>query len=381
MVVLKLLFLLLHMEDFISVEFEISWFYIRTCSALSPHFNSPNRDIRGFLLKGSSKNFWFRLYPEEVLCIIFFCILLFLANKYGTTLQKPTVTVKALINAFIMVFGLALIARKSGLTILKIIHNWAPVILVLFAYENLGNLVRFINPHDVDPILKKADEFIFGGVNPTLWLERFTNPVLSEIFHSFYTSYYPFLPILGFVLYAGRDYEKFRNVMLSVTLGFYLGYIGYMLMPTVGPRFYMADMFTKTVQGTTMVSERVAHMLNALESTRRDCFPSLHTAITVIVTAYAFRYRRSLFWFLFPVNIGIIIATVYLRYHYVVDVIAGLFLAAFCLWAGPRLNEFWYKNISGRNVAEDYPADFGIFYELKIFCFKIKKLLDVKLKR
>ncbi len=302
----------------------------------------------------------FRLYPEEVLGLLFFSLLLLLSWKFGTTIKGPSVMVRAVINAFLIVFVLAALSSRKGFTILKVARNWLPVVIVLMAYENLGNLVRFINPHDADPILRRLDELLFLGVNPTLWLEQWIRPWFSEVMHSCYTSYYPFLPIIGVVLYLGRDYHRFRDVMVSVTLGFYLGYIGYLLVPAVGPRFYMADLFTLDVKGTTMLSEKVVQMINMLESTRRDCFPSLHTAITVIVTTYAWKYRRWLFWGFLPVNIGIIMATVYLRYHYVVDVLAGLLHAAFCVWAGPRLNAWWYRHVTGDHVLDDYPESLDL---------------------
>ncbi|MCE5252532.1 phosphatase PAP2 family protein [bacterium] len=312
-----------------------------------------------------------RLYPEEVLCLIFFGLLLVLSFRYGTRIKGPTIMVRAMINAFLIVIGLAVLSRKSGITIVKIIRNWAPIIIVLLAYENLGNLVHFVNPHDADPVMKRIDEFIFGGVNPTLWLEGHIHPWLSEIMHIAYVNYYPFLPIIGFVLYISRDFHRFRNVMVSVTFGFYLGYIGYILLPTVGPRYYMADLFTLSVKGTTMMSDKVYEMLNALESTRRDCFPSLHTAISVIVTVYAYRYRRWLFWFMAPVCTGIVCATIYLRYHYVIDVIAGLAHAAFCVWLGPRVNALWYRYVTGDHVAADYPETLDLFDKGKTVLAKI----------
>ena len=161
--------------------------------------------------------------------------------------------------------------------------------------------------------------------------------------------------------------------MVSVTLGFYLGYIGYMLVPTVGPRYYMAELFTVDVKGTTMFSDTMYKMLNELESTRRDCFPSLHTAITVIVTTYAYKYRRWLFWFFLPVTIGIILATIYLRYHYVIDVIAGLLLASFCVWAGPHVNFLWYRYVTGDRVIKDYPERLEVVDKAKPLLNRVKK--------
>lgn len=323
----------------------------------------------------SEKRHHVRLYPEEVIGMVFLCLLLVLSWKFGTTLKGPSVMVRAVINAFLIVIALAAISSRKGFTILKVIRNWVPVVIVLIAYENLGNLVRFINPHDADPILRRLDEMLFLGTNPSLWLEQWIRPWFSEIMHSCYTSYYPFLPIIGVVLYLGRDFYRFRDVMLSVTLGFYIGYIGYLLVPAVGPRFYMAELFTLDVKGTTMLSAKVAQMINMLESTRRDCFPSLHTGITVIVTAYAWKYKRWLFWGFLPVNIGIIMATVYLRYHYVVDVFAGLALAAFCVWAGPRLNVWWYRNVTGDHVLEDYPRNLELAAQTRRLFGRGRRLL------
>lgn len=301
------------------------------------------------------KNSPVRIYPEEVLAVVFFLILLCLSWRFGEKIKGPTVMVNAVINVFLIIAVLTILTGRGGMTVFKVVRNWLPIILFLLAYENLGNLVRFVNPHDADPVLMKLDTMLFFGTNPTLWLEGFIRPWLSELMHIFYVNYYPFLPVIGFALYMNRDFHKFRNVMVSVALGFYLGYIGYLLVPTVGPRYYMAEMFTVSVKGTTMLSGMVYDMLNALESTRRDCFPSLHTAITVIVTTYAWKYRRWLFWFMLPFCLGIVAATMYLRYHYVVDVIAGLALAAFCVWAGPHVNRFWYAYVTGDRVLDDYP--------------------------
>ena len=305
-----------------------------------------------------------RFYPEEVLCVLFFGLLLVLTFTYGTHMRGPSVMVRAVINVVLIIAGVAVFSGRSGFGFLKVVRNWAPIVFFLFAYENLGDLVRFINPHDADPVLKRIDEMLFLGVNPTLWLEGHIHPVFSEIMHICYVNYYPFLPVIGLVLYLGGDYHRYRNAMTSVVLGFYLGYIGYMLVPTVGPRFYMADQFTVSVDGISAYSATMTDFMNRMESTRRDCFPSLHTAITVIVTTYAWKYRRWLFWLMLPFCLGIIMATMYLRYHYVIDVIAGLALAAFCVRAGPLLNDWWYRNITGDHVADDYPPRFPLIEKL-----------------
>ena len=57
-----------------------------------------------------------------------------------------------------------------------------------------------------------------------------------------------------------------------------------------------------------------------------DCFPSLHVGIPLLLSLYLRNYRRKLF---IPALVYVALmcgATIYLRYHYLVDVVA-----AFCL--------------------------------------------------
>jgi len=82
-------------------------------------------------------------------------------------------------------------------------------------------------------------------------------------------------------------------------------------------------------------------LISILPSQARDAFPSLHTAVTLLTLAFAFKYLRWLFWLLLPVCIGLLVATVYLRHHYVIDLIAGVFLALAAYLIIPRLERWW----------------------------------------
>ena len=68
-------------------------------------------------------------------------------------------------------------------------------------------------------------------------------------------------------------------------------------------------------------------MLDRAEGLTRDCFPSGHTELTLLVLYYARVFQKKVFWLLFPIGTGIIISTVYLRYHYLIDVVAGVLVA------------------------------------------------------
>jgi membrane-associated phospholipid phosphatase len=62
-------------------------------------------------------------------------------------------------------------------------------------------------------------------------------------------------------------------------------------------------------------------------------------SITTVIWLVAWRQQRKIAYWLTPIAAGLIFATVYGRFHYVLDVIAGLALAgvivgAYGLWSG-----------------------------------------------
>src|SRR5262249_55271134 len=121
-----------------------------------------------------------------------------------------------------------------------------------------------------------------------------------------------------------------------VAAGFYLSYAGYIVVPATGPRFLteIVSSQTKPLAGVWLF-ETVRATLDRAERLTPDCFPSGHTEITLLVLYYSRRFHRPTFFFLLPLGAGVILSTVYLRYHYVVDVVAGAALAALII-AGAR---------------------------------------------
>ena len=78
--------------------------------------------------------------------------------------------------------------------------------------------------------------------------------------------------------------------------------------------------------------------LDRLESAHYDCFPSGHTELTILAWWSTRQFGRNwLFWLYFAYTLSIIFATVYLRYHYSVDVFAGILVAIILLATAPSL--------------------------------------------
>jgi len=212
----------------------------------------------------------------------------------------------------------------------------ATVITVTFIFNSLGSLIAGIHATTFDARLIAVDHAIFG-VHPTVWLERFINPLLTGLLQFAYISYY-FIPIsLGVVLIARGRFWEFEEVLFGILLCFYLSYVGYLLVPAIGPRFTLSHLQTGDLQVSPFI-EKIQDALNGLEKNKTDAFPSGHTAVSLMCLYYAWKEReKKLFAVFIPVVSGLIISTVYLRYHYVIDVIAGIALTGLTIKLAPGL--------------------------------------------
>src|SRR5467141_4878149 len=98
-------------------------------------------------------------------------------------------------------------------------RHWYPHLFFLFCFEELGKFVHLVTPGWQDAKLIAFDQWL-TGVNPSLWLERFANPVLNEFMQFSYFTYFVFLVILGGILYYRRDWESYWGVVTYSAVGY-----------------------------------------------------------------------------------------------------------------------------------------------------------------
>jgi membrane-associated phospholipid phosphatase len=221
---------------------------------------------------------------------------------------------------------------------LQILFDYYVIACIVVIFDGLGPLIRAVNPVDKDPSLIAFDRWL-TGTDPTVYLERFATPFLSDVLTFFYSLYYFHPIVLGTLVLLDdrerppqqRDFSRYAFTMVFV---FFVSYVGYFIVPAVGPRF------TVTHAGPLprgAVARVIDDTLNMLESNKRDCFPSGHTMVVTAVLLEAARRSRKTFWWFLPFAVGLVIATVFCRYHYVADVLAGLALAFLAVPLGNAL--------------------------------------------
>jgi len=221
-----------------------------------------------------------------------------------------------------------------------IFRNWYPLPYVAYSYKEMALLVPAVRRSDRDQWLANLD-FRIWHANPTVWLERIQTPFLTELFQIVYTLFVPAVLLAAALLWRKRRYTEFRYYAFLIALGFLLSYVGYLLVPARGPRFLLRDLQHLRLQGLWLFHS-LQDTLDRLESAQYDCFPSGHTELTILAWWGSRWVSKRWFWVYFAYTPTLIFATVYLRYHYSVDVFAGAALAFILILVSPSI----YRKLS-----------------------------------
>ncbi len=163
------------------------------------------------------------------------------------------------------------------------------------------------------------DRALLGGDAATLaepWLGRGAVELLQVVYAGFYV-----VPVVA-VLAAGRraGAAAFDRALTIVVGCFLLSYLGYLLVPTVGPKVALA--FERELEGLWLFPW-LRSSIDGAEANPWNCFPSGHTMLTLVSLVILWRWHRPLFWWLVVPCSLLVASTVLLRYHWTIDVVVG----------------------------------------------------------
>lgn len=228
--------------------------------------------------------------------------------------------------------ALILIARSSS-PVAEFIHHWYLLLYVPFCYKQVPYLVSALHLRAADNTLAHWD-LAMWKVDPVFWLSSMQNRFAVEFLQAVYTMFLPGSVALGIVLWFRRPREEFRLGTFTIALTFLISYLGYLLLPARGPRFMEYASQYAPLHGL-WAFHSLQNILDKLEGLQYDCFPSGHVAVVLVGCWLARWISPRVFCTFAAFAACITFSTVYLRYHYVIDVIAGMALAIVVLAVAP----------------------------------------------
>jgi len=244
----------------------------------------------------------------------------------------------------------------------QFIRWWYPLILFTFNYKEINAFTHLLYPGWRDAAIASFEKGLLG-FHPSVWLEKFVSPPITELMKFDYFTYYLMVQVGAAVIYLTQNRAAFTRYVATLCVAFYISYLGFIIYPVRGPRYQLYDKYSKDYVVNVkefygdMVEADVAprntralkgYVFTSLQdyimrygSLHGGCMPSSHVAVAIICMAMMFIYRRKLFYVYFPLVGLLCIAVVYNRYHYVSDVFAGIVVAVISLWLTPLLLRGW----------------------------------------
>ncbi len=208
--------------------------------------------------------------------------------------------------------------------IVRFFREIYPLVLFSFTFKEVSLLINDLFPFWFEPYLLAVDRWLTGGY-PTVLLQEFYKPWLTEVMAFSYWSYYPIFLLVSLIFFIGKEWRMLRSLAVHLSLTMYACYFFYLGLPARGPKDTLA--FLHLSRQPAGFFDNMVLQIQSAASIHGNAFPSSHVAAVWVILIFLFRYRRWLGLAVSPLVLALTISTVYLQYHYLADGMAGASLA------------------------------------------------------
>lgn len=158
---------------------------------------------------------------------------------------------------------------------------------------------------------------------------------ITELLSIGYAAFIPYLLVSVFLHGTQRNAHLREIFLLSLALLYAISFLGYLFVPAHGPVLYLAEQFASPINSGFFHNV----VTNSVDQAGgpHGAFPSIHVGAAVLMCLFDFKHgNRCRGWLYLPLVLVIGLATVLLRYHYIVDLIAGVAIAFTALFIAER---------------------------------------------
>jgi len=243
--------------------------------------------------------------------------------------------------------------RGRGGSVLDFLRHFYPVILYAAFYRESGMLSQMFVSGHLDPVIIRWEQALFGFQPSMQFMASLPWLPVSELFYASYFSYYVMIGGVGLTLFFRRR-EAFFHYVSVLSFVFYVCYLIYIFLPVIGPR-----LFSRSLGGFTLPPDvqafvapnllafppqvthgpffRIMALIYDVFEAPGAALPSSHVAASICTLWFSFHYRLRIRWVHLVMVVLLCLSTIYCRYHYVIDVFAGLATVAVLVPLGNRL--------------------------------------------
>jgi membrane-associated phospholipid phosphatase len=232
----------------------------------------------------------------------------------------------------VLVFALF---QKHGF--IKRLRLFYPLIIMPLLYEALGSQIHLLHNDSFDAAINGFEMRVLG-FDSSFALQPYMTIWLNEVMSFFYMYYYilPFLALI-FLVFRGRD-DATERTALGVSFAFYTCCIIFILVPVMGPRFYLENIYYLPLIGPFFTP--LAHRIVSAGGLQGGAMPSSHCAMALVFSWFLAKEYHAAAPLLFTALVILCVSTVYGRYHYISDVVVGLLVGIISI----VLTSYWQNH-------------------------------------
>lgn len=239
--------------------------------------------------------------------------------------------------------------------VLDLLRHFYPVLLYTGFYRETGVLNEMFVPGYLDWWFVELEHRLFGFQPSLAFMHALPYRWASELFYFAYFSYYLMIVGVGLALFL-RDRPAFYHYVSVVSFSFYCCYLAFICLPVTGPRLFFreVDHYQLPAQWLALgaahpypepvvqgIMYRVIAVIYELFEPPGAAFPSSHVVVAICTLYFSWRYLPRIRWTHAVMVVLLCLSTVYCRFHYAVDVFAGILVAAVLVPLGNWLYHRW----------------------------------------
>ncbi|MBN1253640.1 MAG: phosphatase PAP2 family protein [Bacteroidales bacterium] len=207
--------------------------------------------------------------------------------------------------------------KKSKL--LKLLRVFYPLIFTAYFYGETGyyNNIFFEN---LDLFFVNLEQNIFNFQPSILFSQKYNMLWFSELMNFSYFSFYLLVIGIPVLLYAksNKFFDKYYFILI---FSFYTYYLLFAIFPVVGPQFYFP--LDLRILPDSGIFHKIMFFIQENGETPTGAFPSSHVGISLIFVYIVYKEYPKLLYIVMLFAVLICFSTVYMKAHYVLDVVGG----------------------------------------------------------
>jgi len=305
-------------------------------------------DGQSLAVSRRAKLIFFVPFPELILALCFAATGLLIALSLDLPISLPSGQSLAFTGmsysvplSLIALLGAGLVLAKQTMRLIYYAAAAFAYAVILITHFNIKLWMSLINPRLWDGLYWQTDQMVRPLVDLAFGVHHLADAMLPAGEHLYL---FAFLAMFAgsIIVHSMQAFIVFRKVIFAAMLVHVLGALAYCVMPAVGPFLYepgvnaletarqqhMHGGYLALAAGGRpwIAAEGSAFMFAAVAA-----MPSLHVASSAVFLHYAWKHARWLGIAYLPLFVFIMFEAVATRWHYWVDVVAGLALTALAI--------------------------------------------------